>query len=103
MTPQSMRAVLLTAHGGFDCLQVRADVPVPRLDSGDVLVKISAAGVNNTDINTRIGWYAPDSIAQTPLARKAYSDGCASPAIAPPACDGVLPNPRPLAWFTANW
>jgi NADPH:quinone reductase-like Zn-dependent oxidoreductase len=26
-----------------------------------VLIQVAAAGVNNTDINTRIGWYAPDS------------------------------------------
>ena len=60
MTPQSMTAVLLVGHGGFDRLQVRADVPVPQPGAGEVLVKVSAAGVNNTDINTRIGWYAPD-------------------------------------------
>ena len=67
MTPQSMTAVLLTGHGGFDCLQVRADVAVPRPDPGEVLVKVAAAGVNNTDINTRIGWYAPDAVTATPV------------------------------------
>jgi hypothetical protein len=30
-------------------------------ETGQVLVKVAAAGVNNTDINTRIGWYAPAS------------------------------------------
>ena len=59
-TPETMTAVLLTGYGGFDCLDVRDDVPVPRPGAGEVLVRISAAGVNNTDINTRIGLYAPD-------------------------------------------
>jgi NADPH:quinone reductase-like Zn-dependent oxidoreductase len=54
-----MRAVLLHGHGGFDRLELRDDVPVPSPGPGEVLVKVAAAGVNNTDINTRIGWYAP--------------------------------------------
>ncbi len=66
MTPQSMTAVLLTGHGGFDRLRVRADVPIPQPGPAEVLVSVSAAGVNNTDINTRIGWYAPDFFAATP-------------------------------------
>ena len=57
-----MRAVLLTGHGGFDRLEVRDDVPVPHPGPGQVLVRVAAAGVNNTDVNTRIGWYAPDVV-----------------------------------------
>lgn len=53
-----MRAVLLTGHGGYDRLELRDDVPVPLPGAGDVLIHIGAAGVNNTDINTRIGWYS---------------------------------------------
>ncbi|MCX6541908.1 MAG: alcohol dehydrogenase family protein [Actinobacteria bacterium] len=60
--PSAMRAVLLTAHGGFECLEYRTDVAVPTPGTGEVLVNIAAAGINNTDINTRIGWYA-DSVA----------------------------------------
>jgi NADPH:quinone reductase-like Zn-dependent oxidoreductase len=56
--PQTMRAVLLTGHGGHDCLDIRNDVPVSQPGPGDVLIRVAAAGVNNTDINTRIGWYA---------------------------------------------
>ena len=54
----TMTAVLLTGHGGFDRLEVREDVPVPRPAPGEVLIRVAAAGVNNTDINTRIGWYS---------------------------------------------
>ncbi len=63
-----MSAVLLTGHGGFDRLQFRDDVDVPEPAAAEVLVKVAAAGVNNTDINTRIGWYAPDVATGTPVA-----------------------------------
>jgi NADPH:quinone reductase-like Zn-dependent oxidoreductase len=53
-----MTAVLLTGHGGTDRLQYREDVPVPVPGPDEVLIRVQAAGVNNTDINTRIGWYS---------------------------------------------
>ena len=53
-----MTAVLLTGHGGTEMLDYRDDVPVPVPGPDEVLIKVSAAGVNNTDINTRIGWYS---------------------------------------------
>lgn len=54
----NMRAVLLTGHGGYDKLDFRDDIPVPTPGPNDVLIRVAAAGVNNTDINTRIGWYS---------------------------------------------
>ncbi len=56
--PGTMQAVLLTGNGGYDKLEFRDDVPVPHPRAGEVLIRIGAAGVNNTDINTRIGWYS---------------------------------------------
>ena len=56
--PEAMYAVLLTGHGGFDRLEYRSDVAVPRPGAGEVLIRVAAAGVNNTDINTRTGWYS---------------------------------------------
>ncbi|MDE3027125.1 MAG: alcohol dehydrogenase family protein [Paracoccaceae bacterium] len=53
-----MTAVHLTGHGDFDKLVLRHDVPVPTPKSGEVLVQVAASAVNNTDINTRIGWYS---------------------------------------------
>ncbi len=53
-----MRAVLLTGHGGYDKLELRDDVPVPVPGPDDVLIRVGASAVNNTDINTRIGWYS---------------------------------------------
>ena len=56
--PTHMYAVLLTGHGGLDKLEYRADVPVPTPGEGEVLIRVAATAVNNTDINTRIGWYS---------------------------------------------
>ncbi len=56
--PETMRAVLLTGHGGLDKLEFRDDVPVPQPRPGEALVRVGACGMNNTDINTRIGWYS---------------------------------------------
>jgi len=56
--PTRMNAVLLKGHGGFEQLEYRDDVPVPRPAAGEVLVRVGAAAVNNTDINTRVGWYS---------------------------------------------
>lgn len=63
--PDTMSAVLLTGHGGFDKLEFRQNVPVPKPKAGEVLIKVAAAGVNHTDINTRIGWYSKAISAST--------------------------------------
>ena len=52
-----MKAVVTTGNGGFDRL-VWSDVPVPSVGPGEVLLRVLAAGVNNTEINTRLGWYS---------------------------------------------
>ncbi|KIF48133.1 alcohol dehydrogenase [Vibrio owensii 47666-1] len=56
--PTTMKGVLLTGHGGPEMLEYRQDIPVPAPKENEVLIRVSAAGVNNTDINTRIGWYS---------------------------------------------
>src|SRR5262245_57547269 len=56
--PQTMKAVLLTGHGGFEKLEYRNDVAVPTASRNEVVIRVRAAGINNTDINTRIGWYS---------------------------------------------
>lgn len=52
-----MTAVMLTGYGEPDRLQVRDDVAVPRPAHGQVLVRVAAAAVNNTDLWTRQGAY----------------------------------------------
>ena len=56
--PTRMRGVLLKGHGGFEQLEYRDDIPVPVPGPGEVLIRVAAAGVNNTDINTRTAWYS---------------------------------------------
>ena len=60
-----MTAVLLTGHGGYDKLETRHDVPVPAPAADEVLIRVGAAGINNTDINTRIGWYSKSVQGET--------------------------------------
>ena len=55
---QTMRAIYLMAHGGPEALVYRDDIPVPAPCRAEVLIKVGAAGINNTDINTRVGWYS---------------------------------------------
>lgn len=56
--PKLMKAVLLKGHGGPDMLAYCDDIAVPTPKDHEVLIRVLAAGVNNTDINTRIGWYS---------------------------------------------
>lgn len=56
--PEIMRGVVLTGHGGPDRLNWREDLPVPEPGEGEVLIRVGAAAVNNTDINTRTAWYS---------------------------------------------
>ncbi len=54
---RTMMAVVTTGNGGYDKLDYRA-VPLPAPAPGEVLIRVLAAGVNNTEINTRLGWYS---------------------------------------------
>lgn len=52
-----MKAVVTEGNGGFEKL-VYKEVPVPSCGEEETLVRVLAAGVNNTEINTRLGWYS---------------------------------------------
>ena len=52
------RAVQLVGHGGLDKLVFRSNIEQPAPGRAEVLIRVGAAGVNNTDINTRVGWYS---------------------------------------------
>jgi NADPH:quinone reductase-like Zn-dependent oxidoreductase len=60
----TMKAVVTTGNGGYEKLEYR-DVPMPVLAAGEVLLQVLAAGVNNTEINTRLGWYSAAVTAGT--------------------------------------
>ena len=75
----TMAAVQLMGHGGAEQLRYREDVRVPRPEPGFVLIRVLAAGINNTDINTRIGWY---SSADDPTAAAGWTgEGLSFPRI----------------------
>jgi len=52
-----MKAVVTIGNGGYEKLDYR-DVPIPALGPKEVLLQVLSAGVNNTEINTRLGWYS---------------------------------------------
>ena len=56
--PNIMNAYVLTGHGDMDMLELHSDWPVPKIDAHEVLIKVGACGLNNTDVNTRSGWYS---------------------------------------------
>ncbi len=60
----AMKAIVTNGNGGYEVLEYR-DVPIPTLTQGEVLLQVLAAGVNNTEINTRLGWYSSKVTAGT--------------------------------------
>ena len=61
--PAPMAAVLLTGHGGPEKLVYRTDVSVPVLAAKEVLIRVSACGMNNTDVWVRQGAYGTEEDA----------------------------------------
>lgn len=56
--PKTMKAFVLKRHGGLEALEYEAEWPVPMPEGAEVLIKVAACGLNNTDVNTRSGWYS---------------------------------------------
>ena len=56
--PATMKAMVTLGHGGMDQMVLQADWPRPDPAPGEVLIKVGACGLNNTDVNTRSGWYS---------------------------------------------
>ena len=63
--PETMQAMVTMGHGGMDQMVFQENWPCPRPGDGQVLVKIGACGLNNTDINTRAGWYSKSVVTAT--------------------------------------
>ncbi|MXW85964.1 MAG: zinc-binding dehydrogenase [Boseongicola sp. SB0667_bin_21] len=53
-----MKAMVTLGHGGMDQMVLHVDWPRPDPAPGEVLIKVGACGLNNTDVNTRSGWYS---------------------------------------------
>lgn len=56
--PNTMNAFVLMRQGGIDALEYKTDWPTPQPTGNEVLIKVAACGLNNTDVNTRSGWYS---------------------------------------------
>ncbi|WP_202913362.1 NAD(P)H-quinone oxidoreductase [Acuticoccus sediminis] len=56
--PTTMRAVTAPSPGGPDVLEV-GEFAVPKVESGEILIKVEAAGVNRPDCLQRAGNYPP--------------------------------------------
>ena len=56
--PTTMTAMVTMGHGGLEKMELHHDWPVPKPAPGEVLVRVGACGLNNTDVNTRVGWYS---------------------------------------------
>ena len=88
----TMKAVVTTGNGGYDRLVYR-NVPVPVPGPGDVLIKVLAAGINNTEINTRLGWYSSSVTTSTETA-SGYAEADASA-----RADGGWDKPTPFPFI----
>ncbi|HSM43760.1 MAG TPA: zinc-binding dehydrogenase [Acidimicrobiia bacterium] len=55
--PDLMTAAVTIGHGGPEMLEIRHDWPRPTPSSGEALVRVRAASLNNTDVWTREGAY----------------------------------------------
>ncbi|MEM7630989.1 MAG: alcohol dehydrogenase family protein [Pseudomonadota bacterium] len=56
--PTTMNAFVLHEHGGMEAIRFHEDWPMPAVGADDVLIRVGACGLNNTDVNTRSGWYS---------------------------------------------
>jgi NADPH:quinone reductase-like Zn-dependent oxidoreductase len=63
--PKTMKAMVLMRHGDMDALEYHTNWPVPKPEGAEVLIKVLACGLNNTDVNTRTGWYSKTVDAPT--------------------------------------
>lgn len=88
----TMKAVVTTGNGGYDKLVYR-DVPVPVPGRDEVLIKVLAAGINNTEINTRLGWYSGSVTASTEAAAREAETGARARA------DGGWDKPTPFPFI----
>lgn len=76
---KTMKAMVLTGHGDFDKLVWRDDLAVPVPGEGEVLIRVGACGLNNTDVNTRTAWYSKGTrTATTASALEGVAEGDAT-------------------------
>ena len=70
----TMRAVVLTGHGDMDKLVYEAAWPRPTPGPDEVLIRVGACGLNNTDVNIRTAWYSKSVTGATAADGSAATD-----------------------------
>lgn len=68
-----MRAVIVQKPGGIEALEV-VEMPRPEPQPGEVLIRVTAAGVNRADLVQRKGYYDPPPGASTVLGLECSGD-----------------------------
>ncbi len=68
-----MHAMVTLGTGGYEQLKYK-EVAIPEISAGEVLIKVFAAGVNNTEINTRLGWYSSSFSSSTNEIQESQED-----------------------------
>ena len=56
--PETMKAMVTMSHGDLDQMVLHENWPRPDPAADEVLIRVGACGLNNTDVNTRSGWYS---------------------------------------------
>ena len=61
-----MKAIVVPVYGGAEVLQYQ-DVPIPAIQSNEILVQVYCAGVSPFDLHVRDGWYKESSHYSLPI------------------------------------
>ena len=51
-----MKAITIPQHGGVEVLTYNSNYPTPSPEEGEVLIEVSATGVNRVDTLVRMGY-----------------------------------------------
>ncbi len=89
-----MKAAVFNRYGGNDVVEIR-DVPMPLCSSGDVLVKVHAAGVNPVDWKVRSGHAKVITGSRFP---KILGNECAGEVVDPGTHSGLKTGDSVIAW-----
>ena len=76
--PATMRAMVTMGHGDLDQMVLHTDWPRRDPDPGEVLIRVGVCGLNNTDVNTRSGWYSR-TVSEATTGRACAKVGDADP------------------------
>ena len=94
-----VQAVQVTAYGGVDGMELR-DLPLPEPGAGEVRVRVHCAGVNFTDVYTRLGHCRHSRTCTNQSAFTLGREAAGEVDAVGPGVDGVQSGQR-VAWCLA--